>query len=46
MNEKNIDIYFKMLNTNDDNFDDIDLDELFNDFYENSQQLLTKYNSK
>jgi hypothetical protein len=46
MNEKNIDIYFKMLNTNDDNFDDIDLDELFNDFYENPQQLLTKYNSK
>jgi len=46
MNEQNIDIYSKMLNNNDDNFDDIDLNEIFNDFYENSPQSLIKYDSK
>jgi len=46
MNEQNIDIYSKMLNNNDDNFDDIDLNEIFNDFYENPPQSLIKYDSK
>jgi len=46
MTEKNSDIYSKMLNSNDDNFDDIDLDELFNDFYENPQPTLPKYDFK
>jgi hypothetical protein len=31
-----------MINDKDDNFDDIDLNELFNDFNENPQKLLTK----
>jgi len=36
-----------MLNNNDDNFDDIDLNELFNDFNENPPaQSLIKYDLK
>lgn len=37
----------KMLNnSDDDNFDDIDLNDVFNDFNEKPEQLLTKSNSK
>ncbi len=35
-----------MINNNDDNFDDIDLDEIFNDFNDNPPSLLTKSDLK
>ena len=35
-----------LTNNNDDNFDDIDLNELFTDFNEKPKPLLPKYESK
>jgi hypothetical protein len=35
-----------MINNSDDNFDDIDLDEIFNDFNDNPPPVLTKSDLK